>query len=53
MRYVAIGLKCKIAAATAAATPQFLSTHRSSATRIRDLEARLPTVVPLYEAARH
>jgi predicted Zn-dependent protease len=32
--------------------PQFLSTHPSSVNRIRDLEALLPRVMPLYEAAR-
>lgn len=51
--HAAIGLWRKMAAAAGAGTPQFLSTHPSSATRIQDLEARLPVVVPLYEAARH
>jgi len=32
--------------------PQFLSTHPSSDTRIQDLEARLPTVDPIYQQAR-
>ncbi len=32
--------------------PQFLSTHPAHATRIREIEANLPRVVPLYEAAR-
>jgi predicted Zn-dependent protease len=31
--------------------PQFLSTHPSSESRIRDLEANLPRVLPLYQAA--
>jgi len=32
--------------------PQFLSTHPSHATRIKEIEANLPRVLPLYEAAR-
>jgi len=32
--------------------PQFLSTHPSHETRIREIEANLPRVVPLYDAAR-
>lgn len=32
--------------------PQLLSTHPAHATRIRDLEAALPKVLPLYQAAR-
>lgn len=35
-----------------AAPPEFLSTHPSHATRIRDLEGRLPIATPLYEKAR-
>jgi predicted Zn-dependent protease len=33
------------------APPQFLSTHPSSETRIRDIEALLPRVEPIYAAA--
>ena len=33
--------------------PQFLSTHPAHATRIQTIEAQLPRVMPLYEAARH
>lgn len=33
------------------APPEFLSTHPSGGTRIRGLQARLPSVLPLYEAA--
>lgn len=33
--------------------PQFLSTHPGHANRIKDIEANLPRVMPLYEAARH
>jgi Zn-dependent protease with chaperone function len=32
--------------------PQFLSTHPSHASRIKDIEASLPKVMPLYEKAR-
>jgi predicted Zn-dependent protease len=32
--------------------PQFLSTHPSHETRIRDINAALPKVLPLYERAR-
>ncbi len=32
--------------------PQFLSTHPGHANRIKDIEASLPRVMPLYEAAR-
>lgn len=32
--------------------PEFLSTHPSDAARIRQLEQRLPTSLPLYEQAR-
>ncbi len=32
--------------------PQFLSTHPSHEARIRDVEANLPKVLPLYDAAR-
>ena len=34
------------------APPQFLSTHPAHATRIHDIEAQLPRVMPLYGAAR-
>jgi len=32
--------------------PQFLSTHPSHETRIKEIEANLPRVMPLYDAAR-
>ncbi|MCX7962846.1 MAG: M48 family metallopeptidase [Burkholderiales bacterium] len=32
--------------------PQFLSTHPSHETRLKEIEANLPRVLPLYEAAR-
>lgn len=42
----------KMAKAGGAQPPQFLSTHPGHATRIREIEAALPRVLPLYEAAR-
>jgi predicted Zn-dependent protease len=32
--------------------PEFLSTHPSGESRIRDLQASIPRVMPLYEAAK-
>ena len=32
-------------------SPEFLSTHPSSSNRIAELQARMPKVIPLYEAA--
>jgi predicted Zn-dependent protease len=39
-------------AAGKGAPPQFLSTHPGHDTRIREIEANLPRVLPLYDAAR-
>jgi len=41
----------KMAAANKGAPPQWLSTHPAGATRIKDIEANLPKVMPLYERA--
>jgi predicted Zn-dependent protease len=41
----------KMLGANKGAPPQFLSTHPSGSTRIQDIEAKLPKVVPLYAAA--
>ncbi|BCL76814.1 hypothetical protein JHS3_25500 [Jeongeupia sp. HS-3] len=41
----------KMAAASQGGSPEFLSTHPSSNTRIRDLQAQIPKVEPLYLAA--
>ncbi|GHD64543.1 M48 family metallopeptidase [Jeongeupia chitinilytica] len=47
----AVTLWQKMAAASQGGSPEFLSTHPSSSTRIRDLQAQIPKVEPLYEAA--
>ena len=47
----AIALWRKMAAASRGQPPQFLSTHPGHADRIRDIEANLPKVLPLYEKA--
>jgi predicted Zn-dependent protease len=39
-------------AAGAGAPPEMLSTHPSSASRIRELEARISSAMPIYEKAR-
>jgi predicted Zn-dependent protease len=41
----------KMAEANKGAPPQWMSTHPSSDTRIRDIEARLPRLEPVYQAA--
>ena len=41
----------KMAAASKGAPPQFMSTHPSGPTRIRDIEANIPKVRALYERA--
>ncbi len=47
----AVTLWQKMGAANQSAPPQFLSTHPSSSTRITDLQALQPKVMPLYAAA--
>ncbi|MBU3739606.1 MAG: M48 family metallopeptidase [Rhodoferax sp.] len=42
----------KMGAANRNAPPQWLSTHPSGDSRIREIEANLPKVMPLYERAR-
>jgi predicted Zn-dependent protease len=49
----AVTLWQKMAAASKGAPPQFLSTHPSDDKRQADIEALLPKVLPLYEAAHH
>ncbi|RRS02426.1 M48 family peptidase [Aquabacterium soli] len=41
----------KMEAANKGAPPQFMSTHPSSGTRIQDIEANLPKVMPLFQRA--
>jgi predicted Zn-dependent protease len=41
-----------MAAANKGAPPQWLSTHPSSSSRIADMEASLPQVIPLYERTK-
>jgi predicted Zn-dependent protease len=48
----AISLWRKMNEAARGALPQFLSTHPSNENRIRELEAKMPVVMPLFEAAR-
>ena len=47
----AISLWQKMQASGGGSVPQFLSTHPNSANRISNLQALVPTVMPLYEAA--
>ncbi len=42
----------KMSAANKGAPPQWMSTHPSGKTRIKDIEANLPKVEPLYERAK-
>jgi len=42
----------KMGAASKGAPPQWLSTHPSGKSRIADIEANLPKVMPLYERSR-
>ena len=42
----------KMGAASQGAPPQWLSTHPAGGTRIADIEANLPRVMPLYERAK-
>ena len=49
---VAVWQKMSKLSAARGQPPQFLSTHPAHATRIHTIEAQLPRVMPLYEAAR-
>jgi predicted Zn-dependent protease len=46
-----VSLWRKMIDASKGAPPQFMSTHPSGPTRIRDIEAKLPKVMPLYAKA--
>jgi predicted Zn-dependent protease len=41
-----------MSAANKNAPPQWLSTHPSGTTRIQEMEANMPKVLPLYERTR-
>ena len=47
-----VSLWQKMSAANKNAPPQWMSTHPSGETRIKEIEANLPKVLPLYERAR-
>ena len=47
-----VSLWQKMSAANKNAPPQWLSTHPSGATRIQEMEANMPKVLPLYERSR-
>ncbi|MCF8208747.1 MAG: M48 family metallopeptidase [Rhodoferax sp.] len=47
-----VSLWQKMSAANKNAPPQWLPTHPSGSTRIADIEANLPKVMPLYQRAR-
>jgi predicted Zn-dependent protease len=46
-----VSLWQKMAGAGGSQPPQFLSTHPGHANRIREIEANLPKVMPIYEKA--
>lgn len=48
----AITLWNKMSAASEGAPPEFMSTHPASASRIASLQAAIPKVMPLYQAAK-
>ena len=48
----AVSVWKKMSQAASGQPPQFLSTHPGHATRIREIEANLPRVMPLYQAAQ-
>jgi predicted Zn-dependent protease len=49
--HAGISLWKKMSAAAKGAPPQWMSTHPASTTRIQDIEANLPKVMPLYDRA--
>lgn len=48
----AVTLWQKMSKASSGGPPEFLSTHPSGESRIRDLEKNVPRVLPLYQAAK-
>ena len=51
--HAAVNVWKKMGQQSSSSPPEFLSTHPSGQSRIADLEASLPRVLPLYEASRH
>jgi len=51
--HAAVSVWKKMMEAQKSNPPEFLSTHPSSSNRVAELEARIPKVMPLYEAATH
>lgn len=49
----AISVWRKMMSSTKGSPPELLSTHPDPGNRIKDIEAHLPSVMPLYEAAKH
>jgi predicted Zn-dependent protease len=49
----AISLWQKMAQVASGGPPEFLSTHPASGSRIKDLQASLPRVMPLYQASNN
>lgn len=50
--HAAVSVWKKMTTASSGGPPEFLSTHPSGSSRIADLEASMPRVMPLYTAAR-
>ena len=48
----AVNVWRKMSEATKGSPPEFLSTHPSSSSRIRDIRLNVPRVMPLYQAAK-
>lgn len=51
--HAAVNVWKKMGQQSSSSPPEFLSTHPSGQSRIADLEASLPRVMPLYAATRH
>jgi predicted Zn-dependent protease len=51
--YASIRLWANMAAANQSTQPEYFSTHPSAATRMAQLSAEMPAVVPIYERAAH
>jgi predicted Zn-dependent protease len=49
---VTLWQKMGSASGSAGGTPDFLSTHPSDSSRVQQIQSLLPTVMPLYQAAR-